>query len=40
MPSESVEGPLEDATPDSAEKLVEATGEPGADKPDADADQR
>ena len=40
MPSESVEGPLEDATSDSAEKLVEATGEPGADKPDADADQR
>jgi molecular chaperone GrpE len=40
MHSESVEGPLEDATPDSAEKLVEATGEPGADKPDADADQR
>jgi molecular chaperone GrpE len=40
MSSETVEGPLEEATPDSAEKLIEATGEPGADKPDADADQR
>jgi molecular chaperone GrpE len=40
MRSETVEGPLEEATPDSAEKLVEATGEPGADSPDADADQR
>jgi len=40
MSSETVEGPLEEATPDSAEKLVEATGEPGADQPDADADQR
>jgi molecular chaperone GrpE len=36
---EPVEGPIDQATPDSAEKLVEATGEPGADKPDADADQ-
>ena len=40
MSSETVEGPLEEATPDSAEKLVEATGEPGADQPDGDADQR
>ena len=40
MSSETVEGPLEEATPDSAEKRVEATGEPGADQPDADADQR
>jgi len=36
---EPVEVPVEEVTPDSAEKLVEATGEPGADKPDADADQ-
>jgi molecular chaperone GrpE len=34
-----VEGPSDEATPESAEKLVEATGEPGADKPDADTDQ-
>jgi molecular chaperone GrpE len=40
MPTKTVEEPLDEATPDSAEKLVEATGEPGADKPDADADQR
>jgi molecular chaperone GrpE len=40
MSSETVEGPLKKAAPDSAEKLVEATGEPGADNPDADADQR
>jgi molecular chaperone GrpE len=37
--AEPVEGPLDEATPESAEKLVEATGEPGADKPDADTDQ-
>jgi molecular chaperone GrpE len=36
---EPVEGPVEESSPDSAEKLVEATGEPGTDKPDADADQ-
>ena len=29
----------EDSSTSSADKLVEATGEPGADKPDADADQ-
>ena len=40
MSTETVEGQHDEATPDSAEKLVEATGEPGADKPDADADQR
>ena len=40
MSTKTVEEPLDEATPDSAEKLVEATGEPGADKPDADADQR
>jgi molecular chaperone GrpE len=40
MPTKTVEEPLDEATQDSAEKLVEATGEPGADKPDADADQR
>jgi molecular chaperone GrpE len=40
MPTKTVEEPLDEATPGSAEKLVEATGEPGADKPDADADQR
>jgi molecular chaperone GrpE len=39
MGPEPVEGAVEEVTPDSAEKLVEATGEPGADKPDADADQ-
>ena len=39
MGSEPVEGAVEEVTADSAEKLVEATGEPGADKPDADADQ-
>jgi molecular chaperone GrpE len=36
---EPVEGSVEESSPESAEKLVEATGEPGADKPDADADQ-
>jgi molecular chaperone GrpE len=36
---EPVEVPVEEVTPAPAEKLVEATGEPGADKPDADADQ-
>jgi molecular chaperone GrpE len=40
MSSETVEGPVEEVPPNSAEKLVEATGEPGADDPDADADQR
>ena len=40
MSTETVEGQHDEARPDSAEKLVEATGEPGADKPDADADQR
>jgi molecular chaperone GrpE len=39
MGPEPVEGAVEEVTPDSAEKLVEATGEPGADKPDADTDQ-
>jgi molecular chaperone GrpE len=40
MSTRTAEEPLDEATQDSAEKLVEATGEPGADKPDADADQR
>jgi molecular chaperone GrpE len=40
MRPEPVEGSVDEAPSESAEKLVEATGEPGADKPDADADQR
>jgi molecular chaperone GrpE len=31
--------PIDEVPTESAEKLVEATGEPGADKPDADTDQ-
>jgi molecular chaperone GrpE len=43
MRAEPVEAPSTSSGPnteDSPEKLVEATGEPGTDKPDADADQR
>jgi molecular chaperone GrpE len=45
MRAEPVEAPVEEPSPGnnsetSAEQLVEATGEPGADAPDADADQQ
>jgi molecular chaperone GrpE len=36
---EPVAASAEDSSASPADKLVEATGEPGADKPDADADQ-